>query len=238
MKLRLLAAVVAVATLPVTPDSPFAAQATGQLAIPLPPGIAYPHVYTYPEFTARWWQWFLSIPLATSPGAGGECSTGQLGSVWFLAARFDGPGEVRCTVPQGKMLFFPIINAECSDLESAPFFGATPEARKACAKAIVDGASSLSVTINGVPLQNLQRYRVASPDFEFAVPPDNVIGVPVHTDPDPEVRHRRIGRGSGDGYYVMIAPLLLEGTHRIRVNGSFPAFGFTIDTTFVITVRR
>jgi hypothetical protein len=225
MKFKLLATVLAIAALPVTPDSPLAAQATGPQAIPLPPGIAYPHVYTYPEFTARWWQWFLSVPVAKNPATGGACSTAQLGSVWFLAAPFTGTGEVPCTVPAGKMLFFPIFNAECSSLEPPPFYGATPEARRACAKGFVDSVSNLSVTIDGVSLQQLQRYRVVSPDFDFTVPPDNVYGMPAG-----------FGQASGDGYYVMIAPLLFERTHRIRITASVP--GFTIDTTFVITVRR
>jgi hypothetical protein len=125
------------------------------------------------------------------------------------------------------MLFFPIINAECSDTESPPFYGPTPEARRACAKAIVDGASDLNVTVDGVSLHNLQRYRVASPDFAFGAAPGNSAGVPAG-----------FGHASGNGYYVMIAPLLREGTYRIRVTGFYPVFGFAIDTTFVITARR
>jgi hypothetical protein len=193
----------------------------------LPPGHSYPHVYTYGELTARWWQWFISIPAANSPGAGGACRTGQLGRIWFLAGLATGPGTVECTVPHGTMLFFPIINTECSNLEGPPFFGATPAERRACAKAIVDGAADLSVTIDGKPLRNPAAYRVASPDFMITAPPGNVLG----TDP-------ASGLAAGDGFYLLVAPLLPNKTHEIRIRGSFPAFMFSIDTTFKIKVSN
>ena len=68
---------------------------------------------TYGEWSARWWQWVLSVPAATNPlndTTGAQCAQGQTGKVWFLAGTFVGPVTRTCTVPQGKALFFPILN--------------------------------------------------------------------------------------------------------------------------------
>ena len=50
---------------------------------------------TYGEWSARWWQWLLSIPAAVNPNlAQGEvdASLGQFDDVWFLAGPI-APGE-------------------------------------------------------------------------------------------------------------------------------------------------
>jgi len=88
------------------------------------PGVIPPqakaHGMTYGEWSAKWWQWAVSLPLDHNPLADtADCSTGQLGSVWFLGGSFVSSTEERdCTVPPGKALFFPIINVECSTLEA------------------------------------------------------------------------------------------------------------------------
>src|SRR5947207_2608039 len=48
---------------------------------------------TYGEWSARWWQWVLAIPVATNPNldtTGAHCGEGQAGPVWFLAGTFGG----------------------------------------------------------------------------------------------------------------------------------------------------
>ena len=188
----------------------------------LPPNSS-PHGHTYAEWNALWWRWFLALPLDSNPANGADCSTGQVGSVWFLVG-IPGPTTIYCTVPNGKMLFFPVINTECSNLEPPQFFGVTEADRRACAKKIADGAANLSVTIDGEPVQNLKNYRSSSPDFTFVVPPKNVLGIPPGS-----------GLSVGDGYYLMLAPLS-TGTHTIHLTGSFPDFPFAIDTTLILTV--
>jgi hypothetical protein len=64
---------------------------------------------TYAEWTARWWQWLLSIPEDRNPAAdqtGENCDEGQSGPVWFLAGTFGGLNERVCTIPAGKSLLF------------------------------------------------------------------------------------------------------------------------------------
>src|SRR4029077_20020533 len=55
-----------------------------------PPG-SNPLGVTYGEWTARWWQWLLSIPGPVNTNldtTGANCAQGQSGPVWFLAGRF------------------------------------------------------------------------------------------------------------------------------------------------------
>ena len=81
---------------------------------------SHPFGNTYGEWAAKWWQWALGTPARINPlfDATGEfCDAGQKGPVWFLASTLGysggeyGPVERDCTVPFGKSLFFPIINA-------------------------------------------------------------------------------------------------------------------------------
>src|SRR5262249_24006075 len=79
------------------------------------PSRSHPFGHTYNEWSARWWQWALSIPAATNPvldETGAHCAEGQGGQVWFLAGSFAGGTFTRaCTVPPGKALFLSIVNA-------------------------------------------------------------------------------------------------------------------------------
>jgi hypothetical protein len=72
---------------------------------------------TYGDWSAKWWQWLYSIPLESNPQLSGippnpdvDCSQGQSGPVWFLAADFGGTAVRSCTVPTGISLFFPVVN--------------------------------------------------------------------------------------------------------------------------------
>jgi hypothetical protein len=195
-----------------------------------------PHGRSYAEWAARWWQWAFSLPVDQSPffDENGSCAngaSGQSGSVWFLTGVINVSGTATrdCTVPTGKALFFPILNFECSVLEGN---GTTEEELRACARPVMDTATGLLVEVDGVPLQELSSYRVQSPLFTYGpLPPNSVLeffGVP--------------GAVAGatslavdDGYYLMLAPLP-QGAHTIRIRGALPAFNFTLDVTYRLTV--
>ena len=69
----------------------------------LPPN-SKPHGNSYAEWSARWWQWLVSIPAATNPNldaTGANCDKGQSGSVWSLAGTFGDKAYTRsCTIPR------------------------------------------------------------------------------------------------------------------------------------------
>jgi hypothetical protein len=147
--------------------------------------------------------------------------------VWFLVGGAPN-NPINCTVPAGKALFFPVLNLECSNLEAAPFYGKTAADRRACAKGIMDTATGLQVTIDGVAVQNLTSFRVATPDFAFTVPDGNIANIPT------DVSHS--GKSSADGYYLMLTPLP-PGTHTIHFTGTIPPFGYTLVTDYTLTVK-
>jgi hypothetical protein len=87
---------------------------------------SHPGGLSYQQWGAKWWQWVLSIPASINPildTTGANCDVDQSGPVWFLAG---GPpiAERNCTIPAGKMIFFPIINLindyPCLDLSPTP----------------------------------------------------------------------------------------------------------------------
>jgi len=178
------------------------------------------------DWSAEWQKWFISIPASQNPAFdNGPCNTAQSGPVWFIPS---GAGVTRnCTVPPDKILVITIINAECSSVEAPPFFGATAHAREECAETLIDGVStrSLQFTIDGVPVRNLSRYRVQSPQYHFSMPAtDNVLGV---------TSGATSGLSVSDGYFLMVQ--LARGHHVVHFAASIvsgPGAGFSQDITY------
>ena len=82
-----------------------------------------------------------------------------------------------CTVPSGKPLFFPIISNECSYAENANL--KTPSQLIDCAKSPNKNLNYLQLSIDGVPIPNLDKYRITSTKlFNFTFAKDNIAGVP------------------------------------------------------------
>jgi hypothetical protein len=218
------------------------ATARGQGGNVIPHQAAYQNL-TYSQWQARWQQWAISIPALTSPPElihpffpGGNTLQAQTGTVWFLSGVLESPAgsarEIRSiTIPSGTALFFPIVNAECSNLEATPFHGDTPAQRADCANGLIDtldNTSSLFATIDGRPVQNLAGFRGQSPDFTFGpLPNPNVL----LGNADAGLT----GQGTDVGYYLMLTPLSV-GKHTIRWGGTFPSFDLSVDTTYNITV--
>ncbi len=191
---------------------------------------------TYGEWSAEWWEWNFSIPVPSNPSfdtTGGNCRIHQSRPVFFLAGTATGEPVTRgCTVPSEKPLFFPLINVECSNVESPPFFGSTDEERLGCAQAFINdvGRSTLNATIDGVKVKHLKRFRVESPPFDFRMPAqNNILFLPNVTS----------GRSASDGYWLMLKPLS-PGTHVLHFEAALvsgPFAGFSQNVTYHLTVR-
>ncbi len=196
---------------------------------------------TYAEWSAATMQWSMELPLAGHPAIDSpdfDVSTGQSGKVWFLAGPF-GTVERTGTIPSDKALFITIANAEASSLEAPPFYGATEADRRAQAKFFADHIvpASLVFTVDGTPIRHLERYRVASPQFEFMAPTPWLFG---------DIGGS--GTSVGDGYYVLLEPLS-RGLHTIHFEGwihfdagEVPEFGpdpldLPINTTYHLRVK-
>lgn len=217
----------------------FIASAALGLIVPLNIAIAGEDTAPLSTLTAQWWQWALSIPTGQNPQldpSGQYCMVGQRGPLWFLAGTFNGDTVPRtCSVPEDKTLFFPVANA--ININSPDVCGSPPENEpvkdlRAMSKATVDGATDLSVQVDGRPVNRLIQ-RVQSQVFEVALPEDNVFdalcggpgSVPA-TVYSPAV---------DDGYYVTVGPLK-RGTHTIHIQATAGPGGVNEDVTYKLTV--
>jgi hypothetical protein len=190
----------------------------------------------YGGWSAAWWQYVEAQPVSTNPlvdltGAG--CRVGQSGPVFFLVGA-NGTGTVtrdECTVPAGKALFFPLLNAfdvhvSC-DLAPATVCDTNDTPAKIwndLQNNLGFSASSLQATIDGVPVQNLDPantpYRAcagpvarcnAAP-FSLTFPADNffaAFGLPAGT----------YAPAVADGFYLLVAPLTV-GHHTVTFGGT------------------
>ena len=182
------------------------------------PGVAPPGSNAYSkslaEWSVEWWKWLLKIDTAVHPALGGDCAEGQSGKVFHLAADFTGgAGLPPCTIPAGKAIMVPIVNVECSTVELDPFFGANEEELTDCATCWGDHivVSSLTMTLDGVPLNDLGAYRAVSPMFTFEYPASNIFGI---------AGGPSTGQSVGDGYWILLPPLP-AGEHTLSYSGTF-----------------
>jgi hypothetical protein len=161
------------------------------------------------EWSVRGWQWAASFQYEESPVAdrsGEKCAARQSGDVWFLAGTYGTKRTIRtCTVPEGKYLFFPLINYVVFP-RAEDTSGCAP--RVELAAQMTDEPSTLVLDLDGVRFEGLQRHRQPSPGcFDVgsrSVPP------------------RKIFPAAANGYYVMIGPLE-RGTHMLNFGGALPS---------------
>lgn len=184
---------------------------------------------TYGEWSARWWQWLLSIPAAVNPNldnTGDNCAQGQTDDVWFLAGTFGGGPVTRtCRIPVGKPIFLPLINT----IAFKPFGRETLLDLRKQAADFIGTVSGLDVTIDGQAVPNLFTFRVRSPSFTVIAPPQGLVppgklSVPGNTDPI-----------VSDGYWLLLSPLP-SGKHVI-IWKAVTSGGFVVDVTYTLTIQ-
>src|SRR5215216_3423015 len=134
------------------------------LGLMMPMDMAFADFESFKKLSAEWWQWALSIPTSENPQldtTGGKCVVGQRGSVWFLGGIFGGGAATRtCSVPADKVLYFPVINSV--NINTPNVCGQGPENipvedLRALSATFIEGATNLSVEVDGEALKNLRR---------------------------------------------------------------------------------
>lgn len=192
-----------------------------------------PYGLTYGQWSEKWWQWSLGIRMADNPGGdetGERCASSQNDPhVWFLAGTFGGPVSRTCSIPENRSIFIPIVNAECSYVEF-PAYKTVAELEK-CASDVINKASNLQASIDGVSIPDLQKFRSKSGLFNFTMPADNVLGLaPGKTD------------SVAEGHWIMLKPLS-KGDHEIKFGGSIvdvsttSNINFATSSTYHVTVQ-
>jgi hypothetical protein len=109
---------------------------------------------------------------APPPGCTYYGTTGQI--------LLDGHPQPVCTVNYGEpvlALFF----AACDPLEAPPFYGATAQQQRHCAKAWPrKNLTAFRLSVDGAPAVNLlqPRFRYVTPQVSVRLPVHNILGVP------------------------------------------------------------
>ena len=192
-----------------------------------------PYNLTYGEWTAKWWQWAVSIPLDKSPfddPTGERCGISQQDpNIWFLAGTSGGDAVRTCQIPAGKAVMFTVINVRCDYLVDK--VSKTESDLRNCAKDDQDTVNVVNATIDGRAINNLNSFRFQSPLFDIILPPNNIAGVPQGST-----------QAVSDGWFVILKPLPV-GEHQIKSYGAIidptgsGKINFATSTTFNIIVK-
>lgn len=228
------------------------------------PGVLAPDAklagLTYGEWGERWWQWAFSL----HHNDFSDCTENQTFSpVWFLAGTTGGSATRSCTVPAGKNIMFPIINAEQSVVEgestntgnldgsSCPvrnvngklITGTNYKALSSCAKALIQFAfhrnSTLEADIDGKTLKELGDYRAPSPRplFTFTAVDGNPFTAICSANAASPSGCPLTSSAADDGVWIILKKPLSAGQHTIHFKADVPDLGFTTEATYDLTVQ-
>ena len=217
----LLISLMLVATITIPSNLKHSANASPDSGFKIFPPDSKPYGKTYGEWTAKWWQWVLAIPMNENPNGdetGERCGINQNdSSVWFLAGTPGGNYTRTCSVPAGKSILLPIINVRCDHFTDPTL---SKDELAACAKEDQDKVNFLDLTIDGKKIDDIKSYRFQSPLSNFTLPPDNYPGLPEGTT-----------YGVSDGWWIMSEPLS-KGNHTMRAHGNLVDVTNTGTTNF------
>jgi hypothetical protein len=191
-----------------------------------------PRGLSYGEWQVRWFQWQFGTAAGIAAAldeTGANCTEGlQPQRVWFSTiVTHSGTTTRSCTLPAGTALFILTVANECSDIEPPPFFGTTEAELRECAASGFDEFFSgpVSLTVDGVAVQNLRSFRTQTPLFQYTLPVDNLYGFPAGTTATAAIN---------DGMFVMLKPLH-PGQHTIVIHIESDALG-NVDEIYNVTI--
>jgi hypothetical protein len=186
-----------------------------------------PFGLNYGEWSAEWWKWLLSSPSDSNPSTdktGEYCTRNQNNSnVWFLAGTSGGYEERKCSIPEGMAILISPIEVICTFAEYPEL--KTEEDLRNCAKSDQDAVKDVKLTVDSIPMTDLQNYRMASTLFNVTLPENNIFGVPSQTT-----------EAISDGTFVMLKELPV-GHHTIYASGLLVDFTTTSNLNFVSEVK-
>jgi hypothetical protein len=186
-----------------------------------------PYGMSRQKWTEKWWIWLHSIPKPVNPAndtTGEQCARNQIEpNVWFLAGTFGKLVKRTCIVPSNRAILFPIINSAHLLSESLSF--KSDSDLEAKVKNETDNVTEMNLTIDGLQLSDLKKYRIHTSAFDVILPEDNICGVkPGKT------------RAAAEGYWIFLKPLP-KGMHTIQFSGSCLAGTINIGTNYYLEVR-
>jgi hypothetical protein len=202
---------------------------------------------SYGEWSAVWWQYALSKsvndpnnPLLSQTGE--RCTVDQPGSspVFFLVGASSSGVVTRdeCTVPAGKVLFFPLVNF--IDIHVPGDGLDTPELLRQDLLSFIGPVTDLHASVDGVAVNSLNARNTpfracaggdpaCASAFSVTLPGNNLFGI----------RAGVYAPAVADGYYLMVGPLP-PGPHTINFGGKgiFAKSRFVQEITYNLFVER
>jgi hypothetical protein len=224
-----------------------------------------PYGLTIGEWSARWWEWVLSIPPGSNPQLDGiagkasnsdHCDQGQQDPVWFLAGNYGGTTIRRCQVPLGRSLLFPIFNnpfgAGVGDCQTAGGGGGTIPCSQY--KNPYEPNSPL-VGIPALQAAAADQIQFYNPAMEVTLDGVSVNSLTSYRAASPvfsywltsdSLLNKVFGYTNpaglqyptvSDGYWVMVTPIK-PGSHTIRFSAASqnPSAQFALDVTYYLIV--
>ena len=166
---------------------PAAASATHPPAPPVVPPIGK----IYDHLSVHWWKYVLAEPADTNPlndSTGASCAARQHGLVFFLVGGFGDAAIERdaCTVPFGRLLFFPLVNAVDVHVPAFDDLDTPEEIWDDLQTTLGFRVDTVFASVDGVPVRNLSpaRFRACAgpaagcaPAFSIRLPADNLFGI-------------------------------------------------------------
>lgn len=173
-----------------------------------------PYGKTYGAWTAKWWQWIMTIPTERSPLhdlTGEHWYIDQPSSdVWFLAGNFATKAEAfprrRIKMEPGRSILFPVLNCVSSFLSDPDL-----KTHEELIGRVEDDANSV---VKNELFMNGKRYeaeRVHSDPriFRMTIIKDNPL----------KMENLGLTDAAADGYWAFLKPGL-RGSYNIRFEGS------------------
>ncbi|MEA5578700.1 hypothetical protein [Anabaena sp. UHCC 0451] len=184
------------------------------------------------ELSVKWWQYVYNIPTPDNPfffdenndRQGGKAQTNQIPPVFYAVGKFgesvDIPSDeiirnVKLAPNQGYEYFFiPLINNQWDNVQLPGF---SDRQIKGLTQAVADTAlerngGNLSLFIDDVEIQGLERYRQQSQKFFYNLPNDNILGL------DSQI----VRNAYADGFHATIKLAALSPeSHTFEFGGTF-----------------
>jgi hypothetical protein len=206
----------------------------------------------------QWWKWILGIPVDESPATdetGEFCDQDQKGPIWYLAGIAGsseglpgGSATRNCNIPEGKGILIPVFNTVCAEITDAGLIKTTlglneddeippsqlKEGLIRCTDFFLEHIVEKRFSLDGQTLEgeDLDDYRVLSPQFQIVYPDGNVF-----EQSPTNVKQKAVA----EGIWLLVKDLEL-GEHVIEAFSllRFPEFNnfeFQTSVTYHLTIE-
>ena len=166
-----------------------------------------PFGLSWKEWVKKWWNWCYQVPneVPIEDMTGQHCAKNQNeDKIWFLAGTYGGTVHRNCVIPNGRAIFFPVVNDLISFYE---YPNLQNELRlHDYARSDLDETIEVTVFVDSNLIKDSKKFRIHTNIFEIALPSKEDSSDLIPT------------RAVSDGYWIFLKPLPL-GHHTLHFIG-------------------